>query len=415
MRWSATLIGAASLVGVALPVALGSPVAAAPAPITIGYIGDLTGVASSTFADGPGGARARVDAQNAKGGVNGHHIKLLVVDDQSNPTTFKTAVQDLVQTKHAFGIITDSAFVFEAAPYLHQLGVPVTGYAIDGPEWGQQPYTNMFDVATPTLGTLGGYYYASKAGAQYLKKLGVTKMAELGYGISPSATEAVKESVYLDSKAGIANCYENVSVPFGTNDFTADVLQIKQSGCNGVSTAMVDSSDVALAQAIKNAGLHLKAQVYATGYDDTILDQPSARAAMQGAYFGAAFNFTKPNAATAKMLGVLLRYDAAYHKGGIPDLGLYGSYLGADLMIKGLKVAGKNPTRASFISHLRKVSNYNAGGILSTPTTYRHFATTGMLPKRSCGFEFRLETRGFVLQNGGQPVCGPFGKVPPNA
>ena len=35
---------------------------AAASPITIGYITSGTGVASSTFADGPGGAQARVAA-----------------------------------------------------------------------------------------------------------------------------------------------------------------------------------------------------------------------------------------------------------------------------------------------------------------------------------------------------------------
>src|ERR1700677_2873040 len=50
-------------------------------PITIGFYGDLTGVSSSTFADGPAGAMARVDLQNAQGGVDGHKLKLDVEDD----------------------------------------------------------------------------------------------------------------------------------------------------------------------------------------------------------------------------------------------------------------------------------------------------------------------------------------------
>ncbi|HUZ09204.1 MAG TPA: ABC transporter substrate-binding protein, partial [Acidimicrobiales bacterium] len=78
---------------------------AAASTITIGYVTDLTGVASSTFADGAGGAQARIDLQNAQGGVNGHKLKLVVEDDQSSPTVNKTASQDLVQNKGAFGVI----------------------------------------------------------------------------------------------------------------------------------------------------------------------------------------------------------------------------------------------------------------------------------------------------------------------
>jgi hypothetical protein len=34
----------------------------------LGYITDVTGVSSSSFADGPGGAEAVIDQQNAAGG-----------------------------------------------------------------------------------------------------------------------------------------------------------------------------------------------------------------------------------------------------------------------------------------------------------------------------------------------------------
>src|SRR5580700_2584514 len=112
-RWmscSALVMAVSGLAGMALPTAIASTPAGAAsktslAPITIGYIGDLTGVAASTFEDGPGGAQARVDYQNAHGGVNGHKIKLVVLDDQSNPTSFQTAAQALVQSKGALGII----------------------------------------------------------------------------------------------------------------------------------------------------------------------------------------------------------------------------------------------------------------------------------------------------------------------
>lgn len=100
---AATLTGA-----IALLVTSFSGVSAAASnrsTIVIGYITDLTGVASSTFADGAGGAQARIDAQNAAGGVYGHKLKLVVEDDQSSPTLNQTAAQELVSVDNAFGII----------------------------------------------------------------------------------------------------------------------------------------------------------------------------------------------------------------------------------------------------------------------------------------------------------------------
>ncbi len=44
-------------------------------------------------------------------------------------------------------------------------------------------------------------------------------------------------------------------------------------------------------------------------------------------------------------------------------------WLGAQAFLKGLEVAGKNPTRESFITNLRQVHNYDAGG-LEAPFDY---------------------------------------------
>ena len=51
--------------------------------IDIGYIFSKTGVAGSTFLNADKGCQARIDRQNAAGGVNGRKINVEMVDDQS--------------------------------------------------------------------------------------------------------------------------------------------------------------------------------------------------------------------------------------------------------------------------------------------------------------------------------------------
>ena len=385
-----------------------SPASASSKPIIIGFISDITGVAASTFQDSPGGAQARIALQNAKGGVNGHKLKLVVEDDQSSPSTNQTVSQDLVQNKGAFGVINYSAFTFGGYKYLQQQGVPVTGGGFDGPEWNAQPNVNMFDTSPPLDGLINGNYYAGDPTNIY-KQLGIHKIAGLAYGISQSSQQSIK-SIFSVLPAS-AKCYENLSVPFGGVDFTADVLQIKQAGCDTVIGSFVDASDIALSQAVKNSGIKAK-QIYFTGYDQNILSSPNARAASDGDYFTAAINFTTPNAATKGMLNALKKYDPSY-KGGIPDYGLYGSYLSADLMIKGLQVAGKNPTRASFISNLRKVKSYDAGGILPGITSFVGFGTAKIVPKSLCGYYMQLKGAQFHVVTG-KPICSKTVPVAPS-
>jgi branched-chain amino acid transport system substrate-binding protein len=370
--------------------------------IDIGYISALSGPFSSTFAHGDAAAKARFDAENAKGGVNGRKINLVTEDDAGSPTQDVTVSQDLVQNKKVFGIVDFSPLTFGGAKYLNQQGIPVTGLAFDGPEWGQQPNTNMFTWGAPTASPFNGTYYTYDNSAA-LKAIGVTKLAGLAYG-TPSAAQGIKGLFASAQNAGITKCYENLAVPFGAVDFTAAALQIKQHGCDAVTSALVDSSDIALSTAIKQAGLNVK-QFYGTGYDQEVLDNPQSAAALEGAYLTTIVDFTAPNPGTTAMLNTLKQYDPDY-KGGIPDLGVFGSYMAADLMIKGLQAAGQNPTRSSFISSLRAVTNYTAGGVLNEPISFGNFGTPDMLPAQACGTTVQLVQGKFVEINGGKPTCG---------
>ena len=197
---------------VSLGAVAAAPASAAPSPITIGFVSDITGVAASTFQDSPGGAQARIALQNSRGGVDGHKLKLVVEGDQSSPTTNLTVSEDLVQNKGAFGVIDYSAFTFGGYKYLQQQGVPVTGGGFDGPEWNAQPNVNMFDTGPPLDGLINGHYYAAEPTSIY-KTLGIHKIAGLAYGISQSSQQSIK-SIFSLLPPG-DKCYENLSVPFG--------------------------------------------------------------------------------------------------------------------------------------------------------------------------------------------------------
>ena len=64
-------------------------------------------------------------------------------------------------------------------------------------------------------------------------------------------------------------------------------------------------------------------------------------------------------------------------------------------MIKGLQVAGQNPTRASFMTGLRGVTSYDDEGVLPSPVS---FALTqfGQYPANSCAYFVQLKGTAFV-------------------
>ena len=189
---------------------------------------------------------------------------------------------------------------------------------------------------------------------------------------------------------------------FGQSSFPTEALAVQQKGCDGTLSAMVDSSDVGLSASLKQAGVNAK-QFYYTGYDQGVLDDSNASTALDGAYFSASPDFTQPSTGIQQMVNALHQYAPSVT--GIPSLGVWESYFSADVMIEGLVAAGANPTRSSFISSLRNVSDYNGHGIFMNPSlSFTGFGTPAMLPQQQCIDYAQLKGGKFVIV--AKQVCG---------
>ena len=310
----------------------------------------------------------------------------------------QSASQDLV-SKNVFGIINFSPYAFGGYRYLQQQGVPVTGSAFDGPEWGVQPNTNMFS----TGGGVDPHYPANTSTGLFFKSLGATNVAGLAYGVSPSSIASIKDLKESLASQGIKMGYENLSVPFGAVDFTTYGLAMKSAGVDGASCSCVQSSNIAMAVAAKQAGIALKGALMFSGADGSLFDNATATSAAQGTYWPTTIvPIDLNNPATEAFVTNLKASDPSY-KGGYPSFGLTGSYLSAELMIEGLKVAGQNPTRKSFITNLTNVSSWNANGLLPSTVGFNHF---GKAESTLCQYITKVEGNQFVTTNNGKPFCG---------
>ena len=371
---------------------------ASASPITIAYVTDLTGEGGAENSTSPAGFDARIDLQNAEGGVDGHKLVPLVIDDQTSPSEIATAVQEA--DSKAFGIVSQSPLFFLAAKYPQEAGIPVTGAYTDGPEWGQQPYTNMF---ASDEGSVDPKYPVNTEIGDFLKAHGGTVLGSYGYGISPSSSRAAISTGDSFQHAGGKVGVIDTTVPFGSVDFTAAALSAKQAGINAMVPAMDSNSNYALATALAQAGVKLKATLYATGYEPDVIKSP-AWSDLQGAYFLSPFRpWPLANAGTEQMQSAMEKY-AHFSKSDFPNFGQYEAWAGADLMIKGLELAGKNPTRAAVISDLRNLKSYNANGLL--PQSINYSTAFGHDPAKTCAWVMEAEKTGFKVASGTQPVCG---------
>jgi branched-chain amino acid transport system substrate-binding protein len=366
----------------------------------IGFITSNTGGASSSYAGSVRGADARVDALNAAGGINGHPLKLVVYDDASTASGNQSAAQLLVQ-KGVLGVIDDTSFAFGGAATLAKANIPVTGASIDGPEWGESH--NMFSVIPPTETPVNGQMYTYTSLINIFKALGIKKLAQVGYEI-PSVTQAANQTFQLAAAAGISKCYNNNTIGFGANDFTSVILAIKAAGCDGVYVPMLLTSEIAVAQGLKNAGSTAKLVSPSVAYDPNVLSSPASLSALTGDYTAAEVDLTNPSPGSQTMLANLKKY--ANYSSPVANLNIVFAYLGADALIKGLQMAGSSPTPSGVIAAMRTITSFDGGGILASPSTFAGYGTPAMFPPTACEPLFEITASGYQPANGGKPVCG---------
>ena len=390
---SATLVGLVT----AFSSVVATGASASGSPITLAYITSLTGPAAAEDAGTQTGFLARIAAQNAEGGVNGHKLVPLVIDDQTSPSVITTAVQDAI-SKGALGIVSQSALFFLADKYPEQQGVPVTGSYDDGPEWGTQPFTNMF---SSDHGSVDPKYPVNTLVGGFLKSHGGTVIGTYGYGISPQSAAAARGAAESFQDAGGKVGVENTTIPIGGTNFTAEALIAKQNGVNAMTPSMDNNSNFALATALKQSGVNLKAALYATGYEPSVINSP-VWSTLQGAYFLSAFRpWSLPNAGTEQEQAAMEKYEKL-PKSSFATFGQTEAWLGADLMIKGIQMAGANPTRAAVIKDLRSIKDYTGNGML--PITVNYSTIFGHDPA-NCAWVVKATKTGFTPISS-QPFCG---------
>ncbi len=355
--------------------------------ITLGLISSFTGPAASEDDGIVKAAEARVDQQNAKGGIDGRKIKLIFEDDATSPATNATASSALI-TKGVFGVIDDSAVAFGGYKVLQKAGVPVTGGAYDGSEWYEQPNTNMFSIG----GSADPKDPQYTTFAKFSKAQGGKKCGAVSYQISPSSTAAATGFLLACQRLGMTKAFLDTSLPFGSVNTTTLALQLKQAGVDTLYLPLDANTNFALMTALTQAGVKMKVILNATGYGQALIDDTSAISNVQGAWFsptGAPTELKTP--ATKAFQAALAKYS---HFTGVPDFSFYEAWGGVDLMITGLERAGKNPTQAGFIKALRKDASYDMGGLESpVDLTLKAF---GKAAPQLCGYLTKFKGKTFV-------------------
>jgi ABC-type branched-subunit amino acid transport system substrate-binding protein len=369
--------------------------------VKVGYIFSQTGVAGSTFAHAGAGFNARIKAENAKGGVNGRKISVVTVDDGGTTNNLQ-ASKSLVENDKVFAVVNNSSFAFLSYRYLLGAGVPMVGGGYDGNEYGQPGNEKLISILGNIAPVYGAQY--TPGFVQLMKKAGATKVGVVSYGASASSTAAAQNlQKYSVPAAGLDPAYTNTTVEFGTTDVGPLVLGMKNADVDATYLPLVLASNLAIIQNAAQNDLKFKLAVLATGYGQSLLDEPASKSIGPEVLFAQGWAPVEvKNAATKQFQADLKKY-GGYD--GVPDFGVYTGYLTADLLVQGLKAAGKDLTRDGFITATKGLGTWDAAGLSCQPVDVSAEGFGKQSPT-ACSWYVQIKDGKFVLYPNKNPIKG---------
>jgi branched-chain amino acid transport system substrate-binding protein len=361
-------------------------------PINVGIICDCTGAFAGVLAVGAKVYQAWANTVNAAGGINGHPVKTILVDDQSNPGNALTDVENLVKQDHVVALVDLSDLDETWATFIKAQNVPVIGANVTEAPF----YTNSdFYAEGATEDSLfpGVIDAAKTAGATNIGLLYCAEAVQCQEGIAP-----MKE---LSAKMGLPLKYDG-EVSATAPSYTAQCVAAQQAGVTALFIADIAAVAAKVAQNCSQQGYHPIYVVDGVILGPSFQTAPGLKDNLVGPiptlpYYADSPENTKMNAALDKYYPGL-RTDANYSMAG-PNAWTAGTLLAAAATAGGL-TASDTPSSAELITGLTSLKGETLNGIAPS-LTY----ASGVAHPIDCWFTYQLKNGVYSMPNGTKQTC----------
>lgn len=345
----------------ALAVLLGTTAHAADPGVTdteilIGDVNIMTGPASFIGRAVSIGSKIAAAEINAAGGVNGRMIRVITEDDGYVPARSFQALTKLIEVDGIFALngTSGTANVLAMMPLIEENNLPTIV--------STAPNELVYDPVRPSVFTLGGSY--SDAFFSQLKYIHentappnavyglIRQDDEFGAAVEHGYDRAVKE---LGLNDGLRVAFKK-----GTSNFAAEVVQMNAAGVNVMANGGIISGAANILSEARKLGMEMQAaQVWSenmplsvnlaaqAGYDYFVADYVALVGPANDAFMAKAAQY-----ASADELPAINRYT-------------YVTYASLLAMAEAMRGCGADLTRACTIDNLRKMENFDVGGIVA--------------------------------------------------
>jgi branched-chain amino acid transport system substrate-binding protein len=362
------------------------------APLVVGNIETLTGPLASSLEWLSPGIQAWAKWTNAHGGINGHQVDLITMDDAGSPATSVTDARTLINQDHAVAIIDSTPVDTSWAALAAQDKIPVIA-DLSNPT----PNSYFFASGTPLVptGNEGSFQAARKAGGSRLAFIYCTESQVCAEAVPVAKQDSAPYGIKLAYAAGVS-----ASAP----SYTSQCLAAKAAHADVLT--VYDSADVQLrvAQACSTQGYSFK--FLGTGLN--VFDSWLSSSAVNGSIIeDADFPFVdSSNAATQAFQSAMKKYESSVASSG--NFGeaeaagwTAGQEVAAAAKLGHAGVSG-SASSAEILNGLFAMHGDTLGG-LAPPLTYTHQSNENSLIK--CYFVMNIQDGKFVEPNGLKPQC----------
>ena len=330
--------------------ALAAEVGVTDSEIRIGQFAAQTGAAAELGKRAQLGIQSHFNAVNAAGGIAGRKVTLVSRDDGYEPEKAAAAVKALIEDDKVFALIgsVGTPTTLAALPAINAAGIPLIG-PFTGAQVLREPFNrNIFHVRA-------GYVDETERIVQYLSTVGIKKIAVFyqndSYG--KAGLEGVTRALAKRNlKPAAAVTVERNSVAVAVP--LAEILKVSPEAVIQISAY---KSSAAL---IKQA----RAQTFGGQFFNVSFVGSKALAEELGdASAGVSISQVVPFPYIPSS-AIVREYQQRMTESGHKefDFSSMEGYLAAKVLTEGLRLAGKNLSRAALTSSLESMRDYNMGG-----------------------------------------------------
>lgn len=310
--------------------------------IKIGSLSALTGSASQPGQSQRDAIKMVIEEINAKGGIKGQRIRLLVEDDQMSPTAAANAARKLVFQEQVFAVIgtPNSPTALSALEVTMEAKTPhlVLGVAPKITEMGN-PYVLRVTPVDSILAEILVNYAVRTDKHDRLAIL--SDSTDYGRGGRDAALKAMEKA---GVKPVVVESYNN-----DDQDFSSQINKIKASGANGLVLWGFYVQGARIVSQAKKLGLDIPIYASSGVLQGNFLELTAGAA--EGTYIVSYFSNTND---APEVQEFTKKWKETYKKDADPVAGL--GYDAINLLVKAIDAVG--PDREKVMAYLKSIKDY---------------------------------------------------------